>query len=514
MVRRFDPKHPDALRDLIEARLSRRAVMKRGAALAAGAAAAALPFRAFTPQAVAAAERVLQQTGDSAEAAVAAAQQFSGTTLNVVWESQLQAQDPILFSGPKWEELTGISINVLEVPFTELYTSQITEHIAGTGGHDVLAIVPAWQADFVNTGLPEQLDPFIEQYMNPADLEDFHPLYRDFMNYGGNIYGLFDDGDTILLYYRRDLFEDQANKDEFMAQHGRELAPPATWAEYDEIQSFFTQKMAPDLYGGASQRVVGGLHGWYMEEYRNYGGTFFDPETMDALVGGAEGKRVLDRWVETNKSMPPNVTTYGFIEVLSDWMAGKLAMIGGTWPPIGRWSEGTTAEQLSFVPESQVVGKVGYSVMPEGHSAHNGGFMLGVAANSSNKEAAYLFIQWMNSPSISLERCMLPYALRDPYRLSHYSSETYRARWEHAGEYLGTLQAAADGALLDLVMPGSADYHNAIDQAATAAMAGTDVQEALDGLTGAWNEITERIGRDSQKAAYAEYVQLAGAYPS
>ena len=109
---------------------------------------------------------------------------------------------------------------------------------------------------------------------------------------------------------------------------------------------------------------------------------------------------------------------------------------------------------------------------------------------------------------------MLPYALRDPYRLSHYSSETYRARWEHAGEYLDTLQAAADGALLDLVMPGSADYHNAIDQAATAAMAGTDVQEALDGLTSAWNEITDRIGRDSQKAAYAEYVQLAGAYPS
>ena len=75
---------------------------------------------------------------------------------------------------------------------------------------------------------------------------------------------------------------------------------------------------------------------------------------------------------------------------------------------------------------------------------------------------------------------MLPYALRDPYRLSHYASEEYRGRWANAGDYLDTLKAAADGALLDIVMPGSFEYHTAIDQAATAAMSGTTVQESLD----------------------------------
>ena len=519
-TRDSDRRDRDTFKRFVREQISRRQLLRRAAGtaaapIAARALAATAAFTAFTPKAVAAAQRKLRQTGgDSAEAAVAAAQQFKGTTLNVVWESQLQAQDPILFSGPRWEELTGIKINVLEVPFADMYTSMVTEHIAGTGGHDVLSIVPAWQADFVAQGLPEPLDPFIDQYMNKADLDDYHPLYRDFMNYGGKIYGLFDDGDTILLYYRRDLFDDQANRDEFKAKYGRDLAVPKTWKEYDEVQAFFTEKMAPALYGGASQRVIGGLHGWFMEEYRNYGGKFFDPETMEPLVNGAEGKRVLDRWVETTKTMPPNILEYDFPAVLSDWMAGKLAMIGGTWPPIGRWSEGTTAEQLSFVPESQVVGKVGYSIMPEGHSAHNGGFMLGVAANSKNKEAAYLFAQWANSPSISLERCMLPYALRDPYRLSHYASEEYRGRWAYAGEYLDTLKAAADGALLDLVIPGSFDYHIAVDQAATAVIAGSDVQESLDGLAGSWNDITDRLGRDKQKAAYAEYVKLKGAYPS
>jgi multiple sugar transport system substrate-binding protein len=517
-----DPKHDDQLRDLIASRLaranagaySRRSLLRRGAGLAGGVAAASL-FKSFTPKAVNAAQRVLQTTGSSADAAVEAAKQFSGSNINLIWESNLQAQDPLLFSGPKWTELTGINVTVVEKPFEEMYPATVSEHIAGTGAYDVISIVPAWQADFVIQGIAEPLTPFVDQYMNKADLDDYHPLYRDLMNYGGQIYGLFDDGDTIVLYYRRDLFEDQANKDEYKAATGKDLAKPETWEDYDAIRKFFTEKMQPDLYGGASQRVIGGLHGWFMEEYRNRGGTFFNPDTMDALVNGPEAKTTLDRWIESDKFGPPGIETYDFVKILTDWMGGKLAMIGGTWPPIGRWSEayGKDTPQLSFVPASTVAEKVGYSVMPMGHSAHNGGFSLGVASSSQNKEAAYLFCQWATSPEISLERCMLPYALRDPYRMSHYSSEAYRALWPAAGEYLDTLKGAADGALLDLVMPGSFDYHISIDQAATAALTGSDVQGELDKLATTWNEITDRLGRDAQKSAYAEYIKLKGAYP-
>jgi multiple sugar transport system substrate-binding protein len=451
---------------------------------------------------------------DSASAAVEAAKQFSGTTINVVWEAGLQAQDPLNFSGPRWQELTGITVNVIEKPFTELFPSQIAEHISGSGAFDVLSVVPSWQADFIGQGVLEPLDPFVEKYMNKADLDDFHPLYRDFMNYGGSIYGLFDDGDTILLYYRKDLFEDAANQSEFQAQAGRPLAPPKTWQEFDEVAAFFTEKGGGQLYGAASQRAPGQVFGWFMEEFRTNGGKFFNPDTMDALINDAAGLKTLERMVASNKNMPPGVETWGFIEVLTAWMSGQLAMIGGTWPPIGRWSEGYGAgtKQLEFVPASTVAGKVGYSVMPGGHSLHNAGFMLGVAANSKNKEAAYLFAQWANSPSISLERCMLPYALRDPFRLSHYSSEQYRGLWPSAGEYLDTLKAAADGAYLDLIMPGSAEYNDAVDKAITGAQAGAPAQQSLDEAKAAWDAITDRIGRDKQKAAYAEYTKLQGAY--
>ena len=59
--------------------------------------------------------------------------------LNVVWEDALQLQDPTVFSGPKWEELTGIKINPIGKPFPELFPSQVAEHLGATGAYDVLS---------------------------------------------------------------------------------------------------------------------------------------------------------------------------------------------------------------------------------------------------------------------------------------------------------------------------------------------------------------------------------------
>ena len=151
----------------------------------------------------------------SAYRAAQAAKQYSGITLNYLSESALMAEGPKQFSGPKWQELTGITINTVEKPFPELFPTMVQEHIAATGALDVMDVVPAWLADMVTQGIVEPLDPFIEQYMNPADLEDIHPVYRNLMNYGGNIYGLFDDGDTFLLYYNREIFDNPDYQAEF-----------------------------------------------------------------------------------------------------------------------------------------------------------------------------------------------------------------------------------------------------------------------------------------------------------
>ena len=518
----FDERSQHQMFLRAQAKMHRRTLL-RGAAAAAtlplagrvAPARASMTLPLSNPAAIAAAQKVLQESGDSAEAAVAAAQQYSGVTLNYLSEAGLMAEGPKVFSGPKWEELTGIKVNVVDKPFPELFPTMVQEHIAATGALDVVDVVPAWLADMVTQGVIEPLDPFIEKYMNPADLEDFHPVYRSLMNYGGNIYGLFDDGDTFLLYYNRELFDNPDYQASFEEQFGRPLAPPATWDEYDEVQGFFTEQGGGEWWGGASQRNPLQVYHWWMVEFRERGGKFFDEETMDATLDSAAGIDTLNRMLASNKTMPPGVEEWDFVKVFDAWMSGKLAMVGGTWPPFGRFSEryGADTVQMEWLPPSQVADKVSYAPLPGGYSSLASGFILSVSADSANKDAAYLFAQWMNSPTVSLERVMLPYTLRDPFRLSHYSSEAYRALWDNAGEYLDMLQEQTNTALLDIIMPGSQEYHTAIEQMWGAAQGGTAPEQAAADANAAFNAITDRIGRDAQRTAYQEYLKLGNVYP-
>lgn len=524
------PRDPDneLIRQIVESRLrraagaaiDRRTFLKRSAAAAAGAAALSLPFRVFTPSAVEAAARSYLQTGDSADAAVAAAKKLHDagkvTKLTMISEANLQAKDPENFSGPMWKDATGIQIEVIEKPFPELFPTMVQEHVGQTGAIDVLQIVPAWLADFVDQGIALPLDDLINQYGNKADLQDMHPTYQNLGTYGGKTYGFFDDGDALIGYYRTDLFGDSTAQADFKAKTGKTLAAPTTWDEYDAIQAFFTERGGGKYWGGASQRAPSQSNHWFTQEFRVRGGKFFNADTMDATLDSQAGVDTLTRMLNSNESMPKGVETWDFGAVLTAWLKGQLAMVGCTWPPFGRFSENyqKNTPELSGMPESTVAGKVDYFVMPGGWCQIASGFLLGVSADSANKEAAYLFIQWLNSPKISLQRVMLPYALRDPFRLSHYASHEYRAKWPNAGKYLDTLKASADKALYDLIMPGNNDYETAMDQMWGSVEGGTPIKDALAAANKAFNGITDRTGRDKAKAAYAEYIKKSGAYPS
>ena len=67
----------------------------------------------------------------AASKAVEAAKQYSGTTITVVAEAGLQALLDKQHTGPEWEQLTGIKVKVVEIPFEEIYPKTILEHFAG-----------------------------------------------------------------------------------------------------------------------------------------------------------------------------------------------------------------------------------------------------------------------------------------------------------------------------------------------------------------------------------------------
>ncbi|MGF1612232.1 MAG: extracellular solute-binding protein, partial [Kiloniellales bacterium] len=401
-----------------------------GLAASAGLALAALPVQAQS----------------AAERAVEAAKQYAGTEITIVWEAGLQSLDPLNFSGPKWEELTGIKVKVIEVPTAEMFTKILQEHRAGTGAYDALNVVPTWMADLARAGALEELDPYVDKYGFRDELQKIAPTYRDNqMTVDGKIYGFPDDGDLFILYYRKDLFEDPANKEEFKAKYGYDLAAPETWRQYNDIGNFFTNKFAPTTYGAGQFRQPPYAQLLFQERFRVEGGKFFDAESMKATVNSEIGVMVMDGMREENKFMPAGVETWGFVEALSAFLNGDTAMTI-SWPPFGRWAAGYGVEEeaLSWVPKSKIADKVGYALPPGGRPQLALGFSLGVSASSKKKEAAYLFIQWLNSEETSMQRVQLPYALRDPFRESHYTNAEYMSRWPDAKYYLATLRAGAD----------------------------------------------------------------------
>ena len=454
---------------------------------------------------------------DAAQTAVDAAKQFSGQTITIVWEAGLQALDPLNFSGPKWKELTGIEVKVVEVSTAEMFTKILQDYKSGAGAYDALNVIPAWMPDLVNAGALELLDPWVDKYGFREELQMIAPTYRDNqMMVDGKIYGFPDDGDVFIMYFRKDIFEDQAVKDAFKAKTGKDLAVPATWADFDVTGAALTEILKDkNMYGAGFFRQPPYTMFMFQERFRNEGGKFFDAGTMRATINSDAGVKVLTDYIAENKWMPPGVEQWGFVENLAAFLQGQTAMTI-SWPPYGRWAAGygTDQEVLSWVPKSTIAGKVGYSMPPGGHPQLAAGFCLSVSSGSKNKEAAYLFIQWLNSEATSLQRVQLPYALRDPFRDSHFTSPEYLSRWPEAKDYLAALQAGATNGLLDLSLLQTDKYEEVLRQMISKLWAGEDPKAILDTAAGEWDAITDKIGVDKQKAVYASWASKSGAYPA
>ena len=217
---------------------------------------------------------------------------IAGVNLNMTYEAGLQALDPRNFSGPMWEQLTGIKSNVVEL--------SIAGHVleADRRAHRRLRrlrhprhLRRQWTPSLADGGVIAPLDDYIAKYMNMADLEDYHPLYKALPTYKGKIWGFFDDGDMFALYYRKDIFEDPKLKEAYQAKFDKKLDVPKTWEDYAQIAQFITDQMAPNVYGAGHFRKAGspGNQFDFMQQFRSNGGQFFDDEHEGRA--GLDGRR-------------------------------------------------------------------------------------------------------------------------------------------------------------------------------------------------------------------------------
>jgi len=463
---------------------------------------------------------------NAATKAVEAAKAYSGVTLKSAEEAGLMAMLGINVTGPEWEQLTGIKLQVTEIPFEELFPKQMLEHKAGSGAYDIMTIGPSWVADMVRNGALEPLDPYIEKYGVKAEFDDIAPAFKDWMTFEGKTYALVVDGDVHLLYYRKDVFEDPANKDEFKAKYGYDLAPPKTWDEYIQISEFF-QRPDKNLWGNAAAFRRGGQQFWFFfsiaAAYAAHpdvpGGFFFDPETMNAQVNNPGWVKGLETYIKISKLAPPNALNFSFGETIAAHAGGQVAQSFG-------W--GDTGVVAADKKQSKVAGTVGSAILPGSKEVYNtktkswvkfdeplrspfmafGGWQAAVPSTSKAQEAAWNFIELMSSPEVSGQAAITGGTGVNPYRASHTTNLKLWANLfseREAKEYLASQadSLSAKNVVLDMRLPGYFSYTEVLEIELSKALAGqVTPQAALDTVAKEWNRLTDEFGRDKQLKAY------------
>ena len=109
--------------------------------------------------------------------AVAQDKPFQGVTVNVMTQTGA-IQEPLQRRAPDFEAQTGAKINVIAVPFSDLYQKVLTDWASGTNSVDAAVFAPQWMVDYISGGYLEDLTPRIEADPNIKQ-DDVGAFFRE-----------------------------------------------------------------------------------------------------------------------------------------------------------------------------------------------------------------------------------------------------------------------------------------------------------------------------------------------
>jgi multiple sugar transport system substrate-binding protein len=456
---------------------------------------------------------------------------FEGVTVNLITQTGA-IQEPLQRRAPDFETKTGASINVIAVPFSDLYQKILTDWASGTNSVDAAVFAPQWMVDYIAGGYLEDLTPRIEADPDIKQ-DDVGAFFRDFsQKYGDKTYMITLDGDFHMMYYRTDVLE----------AAGKEV--PRTWDEYlDVAKAVHGQDMngdgTPD-FGSCIAKKRNAQSYWFVTDVvgsltQSKGtsqGTFFNTEDMTPLVDNAAFRKALEFLQASTQYGPPDELNLDVSDTRPLFASGRCAL-NLDWGDVGT---------ISIDPaQSKVMGKWGAAIMPGSSEVLNwetgelepcsaetcphaidgvnhapfaafGGWGGGInaAADPKVKDAAYAFFSYMTQPEQSNEDVTKGGTGFNPYRMSQLS---YSDLWKDAGMseteaevYLGAINASMNSPnmILDLRIPQNQRYQQVVlDEAISRFLSGDiDAEATVEAVAEGWTELNDEIGTDEQLATY------------
>ncbi len=304
------------------------------------------------------------------------------------------------------EQNPAITVTVTPIMW-EVLSPQILADVASRAGAFDVA---TWDAQATGAVGPSFLDLDAFRKAHPDlvdanyDLPDFDPgVWHIGGVWAGKNIGIPFNNDTMLFYYRKDLFSDHLLRAAFLEKYNRPLSLPKTWGETADVAAFFTQRVNPAsptpygiglmfphtptlfymyvLYWADYRRSAAGLAEWGKVD-PDYG-DFFTSARAPAFAN-TFGVRALQD-MKTLMPYSPDPLRTDFAQAIEHFSKGTVAMVPH-WTSV--WGSFKQSQVLQPLNE-----KVGVAVMPGAHAV-GGIWGLGINRVTKHPVEAFKFLQW------------------------------------------------------------------------------------------------------------------------
>lgn len=280
---------------------------------------------------------------------------------------------------------TGIKTTFLTLNEIDL-RNKIQQDVAlGAGKFDVLMISNYETPLYAANKWLEPLDPHISALskadQSQFDLQDILDVWRTSLAYQNKLYSLPFYGESSMMFYRTDLFE----------QNHLTMPSNPTW---DQIKQFAQKLNAPSHSG----IVLRGEPGWganmapFDTVINTFGGRWFNQNWQPQLTSPQVKNAAAFYAMMVQKYGQSGATSDNFPECEQVFSSGKGAM----------WYDATSAAGYLTTPSTSTVAKnVGFAHAPVDVTPHGSHWLyswsLAIEQASKHKDAAFQFVKWATS---------------------------------------------------------------------------------------------------------------------
>ena len=432
-------------------------------------------------------------TTTAVAALVSAASAAQAEDLTLCWAAWDPANALVELS-KDFEAESGHKMTFEFVPWPNFADRMLNELNSGGKLCDLMIGDSQWIGAGAESGHYVKLNDFFDA--NAISMADFVPAtvtgYSEWPKNTPNYYALPAFGDVVGWTYRKDWFERPEIQADFKAKYGRDLTPPATFAELKDIAEFFQGREidGKTVYGASiyTERGSEGITMGVMDVLYSYGFKYENPEKpydMEGFVNSAGAVEGLEFYKSLyDCCVPPGSSNAYMGEGIDAYKSGQVAMqmnFAFTWP--------------GFEVDPNVGGgKTGYLVNPAGPGgeqfAQLGGQGISVVSYSEKQDAALEYIKWFAKPDVQAKWWSMGgfSCLR-----SVVESPDFVTSQPYAKTFLDSMAIVkdfwAEPAYASLLQDSQKRFHDYV-------VAGTGTaKEALDGLVQDWTVVFEEDGK-------------------